>query len=57
MTETHEVATYRVVALKDGMFGVEVVIPGTFSTLSAFASEVDAELWIARHTKLGRVVN
>jgi hypothetical protein len=43
-------ATYRVVRIKDGTFGVEVVIPETYpTTVSAFATEAEAEAWIARH--------
>jgi hypothetical protein len=49
-THPHAEATYRVVPLKDGTFGVEVVIPETYpTTVSAFATEAEAEAWIARH--------
>ena len=46
----HAEATYRVLLLEGGMFGVEVVIPETYpTTVSAFPSEAEAEAWIARH--------
>ena len=46
----HAEATYRIVPLKDGAFGVEVVIPGTSpTTVTSFATEADAEVWITRH--------
>jgi hypothetical protein len=47
-THPHAEASYRVVALKDGGFGVEVVIPNTYpTTVSRFADEAAAEEWIA----------
>jgi hypothetical protein len=52
-THPHAEATYRVVALaKEGRFGVEVVIPDTHpTTITEFATEVEAEGWIARHKR------
>ena len=48
-THPHAEATYRVVRLASGTFGVEVVIPDTFpTTVSSFATEAAAEAWIAR---------
>jgi hypothetical protein len=51
MTHPHAEATYRVVPLqKEGAFGVEVVIPDTYpTTVTEFATEADAEAWIAHH--------
>jgi hypothetical protein len=41
---------YRVVALHDGTFAVEVLIPETFPTLvTGIKSQDAAEAWIARH--------
>jgi hypothetical protein len=49
-THPHAEATYRVVAIDDGYFGVEVVIPETNPTMvSRFATEEEAEAWITRH--------
>lgn len=49
-THPHAEATYRVVSLEEGTFGVEVVIPETNpTTVSSFASEADAQAWIAKH--------
>jgi hypothetical protein len=46
----HAEATYRVIALDGGYFGVEVAIPETYpTTVSRFATEAEAEAWIARH--------
>jgi hypothetical protein len=48
-THPHAEATYRVVPLASGGFGVEVAIPDTYpTTVSSFATEADAEAWIAR---------
>ena len=45
----HAEARYRVVALKDGGFGVEVAIPNTYpATVSRFATEAAAEEWIVQ---------
>ena len=49
-THPHAEATYRVIPLDDGSFGVEVSIPETFpTTVSKFATAADAETWIAQH--------
>jgi hypothetical protein len=49
-THPHAEATYRIVPLKDGAFGVEVVIPETSpTTVTKFATESEAEAWIRRH--------
>jgi hypothetical protein len=46
----HAEATYRVVTLDSGYFGVEVIIPDTYpTTVSRFATEAEAEAWIAQH--------
>jgi hypothetical protein len=48
----HAEATYRVIPLLDGGFGVEVVIPNTYpTTVSRFATEAAAEEWIAQKKK------
>jgi hypothetical protein len=41
---------YRVVSLTDGMFAVEIDIPGTWPTKTAqsFLTEAEAEAWIER---------
>jgi hypothetical protein len=49
-THPHAEATYTVVSLEDGTFGVKVAIPETYpATVSPFASKAEAEAWIARH--------
>ena len=49
-THPHAAATYRVIALEDGSFGVEVNIPDSHPTVvKSFATEADAEAWIAAH--------
>ena len=49
-THPHAEASYRVVSLAGGSFGVEVTIPDTFpTTVSSFATEADAQAWIVRH--------
>jgi hypothetical protein len=51
-THPHAEATYRVVPLASGAFGVEIVIPDTYpTTVSSFATEAAAEAWIARDKK------
>lgn len=46
----HAEATYRVLALDDGVFGVEVNIPDTHPTMvTKFASREAAEAWITAH--------
>ena len=53
-THPHAEATYRVVALKDDTFAVEVRVPDTEpATVSSFATKSAAEAWIAEHQ--GRV--
>ena len=48
-THPHAEATYRVVPLAGGAFGVEVSIPDRSpATVSSFESESAAEAWIAR---------
>ncbi len=49
-THPHAEATYRVLERPDKSFAAEVVIPGMFPTLiSGFATEADAQAWIAKH--------
>jgi hypothetical protein len=49
-THPHAEATYRVVKLTGGGFGVEVVIPQTYpATVSIFDTAAAAEAWIARN--------
>lgn len=49
-THPHAEATYRVIALPGGAFGVEVSIPDSYpTTVSAFATKADAKAWIAKH--------
>jgi hypothetical protein len=46
----HAEATYRVIPLEDGPFGVEVSIPENFpTTVRAFGTEAEAEAWIVEH--------
>ena len=46
----HAEATYRVLALDDGAFGVEVSIPDTNpTTVTRFASQEAALAWINAH--------
>ena len=46
----HAEATYRVISLENGAFGVEVSIPDRNpTTVSVFKTEADAEAWIAEH--------
>jgi hypothetical protein len=48
----HAEASYRVVGLDGGFFGVEVSIAGSYPTLvSRFDTEVGAEKWIAEHRR------
>jgi len=48
----HAEATYRVVPLDDGSFGVEVNIPDSHPTrVSMFKTEADAEAWIVEHRR------
>jgi hypothetical protein len=49
-THPHAEASYRVISLPGGCFGVEVSIPDSYpTTVSKFATEADAEAWIAKH--------
>ena len=51
-THPHAEATYRVIPLDDGSFGIEVSIPDSHPTMvTPFASEADAEAWIADHQR------
>ena len=51
-THPHAEATYRVILLDGGRFGVEVSIPDSHpTTVSAFATMADAEAWIADHQR------
>ena len=49
-THPHAEASYRVISLPAGGFGVEVTIPDSSpTTVSSFETEADAEVWIAKH--------
>jgi hypothetical protein len=49
-THPHAEASYTIVELSEGGFGVTVAIPETYpTTVKPFASKEDAEAWIARH--------
>ena len=51
-TQPHAEATYRVIPIGDGSFAVEVSIPESIpAKVSPFASEADAEAWIAEHRR------
>ena len=51
-THPHAEASYRVVLLESGSFGVEVSIPDSHpTTVSMFKTEADAEAWIAEHQR------
>jgi len=51
-THPHAEATYRVVALSSGAFGVEIMIPDIYpTTVSPFATAAEAEAWIARQQR------
>lgn len=48
----HADATYRIVPQDDTTFGVEVTVPETHpTTVTSFATETDAETWIADHKR------
>jgi hypothetical protein len=48
-THPHAEATYRVVALSGGGFGVEVKIPDRYpTTVKSFEDEAAAESWITK---------
>jgi hypothetical protein len=51
-THPHAEASYRVILLENGSFGVEVSIPDSHpTTVSVFKTEADAEAWIADHRR------
>jgi hypothetical protein len=51
-THPHADATYRVIPFGDGAFAVEVSIPESYpAKVSPFATEADAEAWIAEHQR------
>jgi len=51
-THPHAEATYQVQSCKDGTFRVEVTIPDSYPTkISPFATQKDAEAWIANHQR------
>lgn len=51
-THPHAEATYRVIPLEDGSFGIEITIPDRQPTkVSKFKTEADAEAWIADHQR------
>jgi hypothetical protein len=51
-THPHAEASYRVILLENGSFGVEVRIPDSHpTTVSMFKTEADAEAWIAEHRR------
>ena len=51
-THPHAEATYRVIPLDNGSFGVEVSIPDSHpTTVTMFKTEADAEAWIDDHRR------
>jgi poly(3-hydroxyalkanoate) synthetase len=51
-THPHAEASYRVLLLESGSFGVEVSIPDSYPTrVTTFKTEADAEAWIAEHQR------
>ena len=51
-THPHAEATYRVVPFENGDFAVEVTIPDSHPTkVSRFATQAEAEAWIAEHRR------
>ena len=51
-THPHAEASYKVIAFENGSYGVEVSIPDSNpTTVTTFASEQDAEEWIASHRR------
>ena len=49
-THPHAEATYQIITLPAGSFGVKVSIPETHpTTVSTFATRADAEAWIGEH--------
>ncbi len=50
ISHPHAEATYRILTLDDGSFGVEISIPETHpTTVTKFASREAAEAWINGH--------
>ena len=48
----HADATYRILPLKDGAYGVEVAIPDRSpAVVTSFATEEAAQAWIAEHKR------
>ena len=46
----HAEATYQVISLNEGGFGVEITIPGTYPTrVTSFPTEAEAQAWITQH--------
>jgi hypothetical protein len=46
----HADATYRIISLDDGAFGVSVMIPDMAPTeVTSFATEAEARTWITEH--------
>jgi hypothetical protein len=57
-THPHSEATYQVIPLEDGSFGVEVNIADNYPTrVSKFTTEPDAEVWIAEHQRRVQLEN
>lgn len=51
-THPHAEASYSVIPLDNGSFGVKVSIPESHpTTVSMFKTEADAEAWIAEHQR------
>jgi hypothetical protein len=51
-THPHAEASYRVILLENGSFGVEVSIPDRYPTkVSMFKTGADAEAWITEHQR------
>ena len=51
-THPHAEASYRVILLDNGLFGVEVSIPDSHPTrVSTFKTKADAEAWITEHRR------
>ena len=51
-THPHAEASYSVIPLDDGSFGIEITIPDSNPTkVSKFTTKADAEAWIAEHRR------
>jgi hypothetical protein len=49
-THPHVDASYRILEMRDGSFGVEVSIPGSHpTTVTSFKSAIAANAWITLH--------